>query len=60
MTDENVDALIADVDRGVDPNAIRARAAALHRHLTQLDIERMEEALARLPRRSGLLTMGGG
>ena len=30
MTDDTVDALIADVDRGADPNAIRARAAALY------------------------------
>jgi hypothetical protein len=59
MTD-TVEAIIADAQRGVDPNEIRARAAAVT--CSDIDRQRLDAMLeSMVPRpRSGLLTMGGG
>lgn len=56
MTD-SVEAIISDAQRGVDPNEIRQRAASVT--CSDIDRQRLEAMLESLPRRSGLLTMGG-
>ena len=45
---------------GLDADALRNHAARISTSLSETDQQKLEEALERLPRRGGLLTMGGG
>jgi hypothetical protein len=56
-----VDELIAKAQAGGDANEIRRLAALInHDELSKHDLDRLHSTLELLPRRSGLLTMGGG
>jgi hypothetical protein len=59
MTNDTVERILSDAHRGDDPNEIRARAAAVT--CSDIDRQRLDAKLeSMVPRRSGLLTLGGG
>jgi hypothetical protein len=45
---------------GLDADALRNHAARISPSLSEADQQRLAEAVERLPRRGGALTMGGG
>jgi hypothetical protein len=55
-----VDEIIEAAQRGEDPSTIRAHAAAITLSLSDVERRRLEAMLETLPRRGGLLTLGGG